>query len=269
MPTTESDLIQAALKLPNGLFEFLDKPIPEIEAIASPSTVEDAQIAMGKLSANINTIMEAFVGLKPVQLQLRLSQYHPSIIGMLCGGLEFIGGGGTIQIVAPKDGSMHPGYFDAWLIEASEDFESVSVTCGDDTFELDKNGTQWSKNWPIAMGQWTATVIGMKADESTVEATTSFSVVSYSVLETIVTPVDEETQEVEFRYELSEEGVAESGEITITDGVNTWNVVLAITGLIAAGVATLPVSATVVTVAGVIGLATEAQLLINQYTANF
>lgn len=119
------------------------------------------------------------------------------------------------------------------------------------------------------MGQWTATIIGMKADESTVEATTSFSVVSYSVLETIVTPVDEETQEVEFRYELSEEGVAESGEITITDGVNTWNVVLAITGLIAAGVATLPVSATVVTVAGVIGLATEAQLLINQYTANF
>jgi len=78
-------------ELPDSVALFAGVEIPDIETIAAPSDVESAIVAQGKLAANLNTILQAFVGLAPVELMLRNGGRNPLLKALVAASYELFG----------------------------------------------------------------------------------------------------------------------------------------------------------------------------------
>lgn len=74
--------------LPNGIGALLLNEIPSCPD--APATVEDAIIAEGQLSLYLIAILNAFVGLTPVDLLLHVGQKNATLQGILLSSLELV-----------------------------------------------------------------------------------------------------------------------------------------------------------------------------------
>ena len=181
--SAKTEIIQAALSLPNGIAEYLDVTLDGFSQMDEPSTVDDAVIASGVLAARLNNALVPFNGMKPVQIAMRIAQHHPAIIGLLVSALEYVGGG-KLTIMKPEANGMYPGWFDSWIVQCTDEFvDAILVEMdGDeaDTFALNKEGETWTATWPIALGEHSARVIATRLDASTIEAEVTFAVVAWT-----------------------------------------------------------------------------------------
>lgn len=245
--------------IPEDLRNFLGVKFGDFTELTKPTTAEEATIVMGEMCVEVqNNMLVPLSGLPLVDVMMYLGTLNPVIISGMFAGLEALESSGPFDVIAPKDGGIYPGFFDAWTVRAPN-VESVSVAVGEDSFDMTQNDGIWSAKWPMPIGDHTAVIFS--GDKS---ISVSFSVVGYEALEPIITPVDEETQEVEFRFKLPEGSGLESGEITVTtDSGDVVTTILLVTETIAAGVALLTVGAPVATVAGVLAFASGATLAIN------
>ena len=78
-------------EIPDSVALFAEVTIPDIPTISSPSDIESAIIAQGKLAANLNTILQAFVGLAPVELLLRNGGRNPLLKALVAASYELFG----------------------------------------------------------------------------------------------------------------------------------------------------------------------------------
>lgn len=250
--------------IPDDLKSLFNTKLGSFSSLGNPSDEKEAVIVMGKFCVEVqNNLLKPLSGLPVVQALLYLGSLNPPIIASLFSGLESIEGGGPFDVIAPKDGGVYPGFFDAWTVLApGAEQMSVILGLGDDTesFELSQNDDVWSKNWPVPIGEHTATIT-----DGSQSMTVSFSVLTYEALPPIVTVIDEGTEEIEFRFQVPADTGLKSGEITVTDDSgNVVRTVLMITETIAAGVAIVTAGAPIAIVAGVLAFASGATLVINE-----
>ena len=78
-------------EIPDDVALYAGTTIPDIPDITTPTTVNDAIIAQGKLAANLNTIIKAFVGLAPVELLLRNGGRNPLLKALVASSYELFG----------------------------------------------------------------------------------------------------------------------------------------------------------------------------------
>ena len=126
--------------LPEGLSEFLNTPIPEMEAGIWPiDDVDTAIIMQGILAYNLNMILSAFEGLHLIKIFMHIAQ-HNEVLQMLGGtSLKFLWDEHDFIIIEPNAAvSYAPG----------ENTVSIQITKGADTVEsvsctayLQSNGT--------------------------------------------------------------------------------------------------------------------------------
>ncbi len=78
-------------ELPESLVRLSAVGIPELDEIASPTTVEAAIIATGQLSANVNEILRVFAGLPLVELILRNGGRNPLLKALVIAAYDIFG----------------------------------------------------------------------------------------------------------------------------------------------------------------------------------
>lgn len=176
----KKDFIDALYVVPEALENRI---FGNISDISMPSDEESAILAIGKLSANINNhILKPLSGLDVTELLLRVGQRSSTAIAGLLSGLECIVNAGALTIESPKAGGIYCGWFDDWRCTA-EGVKSVSVTCGDETIDLEQdadNKKLWAAVCPIAIGQYEATFTATPESGDAITQTVNFSVVDWS-----------------------------------------------------------------------------------------
>jgi hypothetical protein len=125
----KDSLLTALNTLPDGIQEFLAVALPEIESISVPTTTDDAIIAQGVLAANINTWMEAYVGLCPIEMLLRIGQKNEALQCLLLSALEYFGTA-DFSVSSPADDAV---FTDEQTVTLSvsgnaDDITAISVT---------------------------------------------------------------------------------------------------------------------------------------------
>jgi hypothetical protein len=77
-------------EIPDDVALYAKIQIPDIASISSPTDVDEAIIAQGKLAANVNMILKAFAGLAPVELLLRNGGRNPLLKALVAASYEMI-----------------------------------------------------------------------------------------------------------------------------------------------------------------------------------
>lgn len=176
----KKELVDALYVVPESL---QNRVIGTIDTIGMPSSEEEAIIAIGRLSANINNhVLKPLSGLDVTELLLRVGQRNSTSIAALLSGLESIVNAGAIEIVSPKDGSIYCGWFDDWRCTA-DGVKSVNVTVGEETIDLEQdaeNPKLWKAVYPIAIGQYEATFTATPESGDAITQTVNLSVVGWS-----------------------------------------------------------------------------------------
>lgn len=214
------------MNIPAGVSDFLTTPISEIEEIDMPTSKDEAVLACGKLSANLNNaFLLPFVGLTPIELMLRIGQLNPVMISSLLGSLEVIdSAGGKLTPIAPADGGVYPNYFE--LSCSGVGLTSVVfVVEGSDEISLSADGKIWKgqPTLPFSTGAHSGAFVGTFGDDSSVTAAVKFKttanmkiVSTFPENETSYYPADIDHIDIE----LSEApGEGESLTVTIFDYV--------------------------------------------------
>lgn len=153
--------------------------------IPVPTTESEAVIAMGVLSANLNNALFApLEGLDLVELLLRVGQRNSTSIAMLLSSLEVIAATSDgLTIISPQEGAEIG--LGAQFACSGVGIQSVTVTIeGAMEFDLTLDGDIWSGTLTdsLAAGEYSATFTATLADESTLSASVSFSIVESSII---------------------------------------------------------------------------------------
>ena len=153
--------------------------------IPVPTTESEAVIAMGVLSANLNNALFApLEGLDLVELMLRVGQRSSTSIAMLLSSLEAIAATSDgLTIISPQEGAEIG--LGAQFACSGVGIQSVTVTIeGAMEFDLTLEGDIWSGTLTdsLAAGEYTATFAATLADESTLSANVSFSIVDADII---------------------------------------------------------------------------------------
>lgn len=195
----------------------------DIDTIPMPETEEDAMIAVGKLSANLNNaFLKPLAKLDVTELLLRVGQRSSTAISNLLAGLEVIAGsgGGKLTILSPVEGGAYPNYFECAC--SGNGLTSVVVTIGE--MEIDLAQTDGGNTWngypmiPIPTGKHQAAFLATFGDGSTAAATINFEttaniglVATFPANETSYSP--EEIAEVSVT--LSDEAATNSQAVNV------------------------------------------------------
>lgn len=176
----KKDLVDALYIVPESLENRI---IGNIDTIGMPSSEDEAILAIGKLSANINNhILKPLSGLDITELLLRVGQRSSTSIAALLSGLESIVNAGALEIVSPKADGIYCGWFDDWRCTA-DGVKSVKVTSGEETIDLEQdtdNPKLWRAVCPFAIGQYEATFTATPESGDAITQTVNFSVVDWS-----------------------------------------------------------------------------------------
>lgn len=129
--------------LPEGLNEYIDTPIPTMQAGIWPiEDVDTAILMQGILAFNLNTILKAFEGLNPIKVFMHLAQ-HNEVLQLLGGtavqylGIPEIVNAYPLMIpgeIIQDDILYGPGTYNAGIVY---DPETLMSTITFDTFEQD------------------------------------------------------------------------------------------------------------------------------------
>lgn len=194
----------------------------DIDTIPMPETEEDAMIAVGKLSANLNNaFLKPLAKLDVTELLLRVGQRSSTAISNLLAGLEVIAGsgGGKLTILSPVEGGAYPNYFECAC--SGNGLTSVVVTIGE--MEIDLAQTDGGNTWngypmiPIPTGKHQAAFLATFGDGSTAAETVNFETTAN--MELVATLPANETsyrrEEIsEISATLSEDAAAEDESLT-------------------------------------------------------
>ena len=238
---SKTALIDAIYSVPDTLQERI---FGEFPVMSLPTTEEEAIIAMGVFSANVNNaLLNPLSGLDIVELLLRVGQRSSSAIAAVLANLEVIsGGGGKLTILSPNDGGVYPNYVEFSC--SGQGIESSSVDIGGDIITLSSDGDTWSGYpfAPLTTGVHSATFSATFGDGSTMQETVNFETTAN--MELVMTFPENETtytiSEIDhIQIQLSEETAAENESLQVTifdyvlqpaiDGVNAFAVVGEIT----------------------------------------
>ena len=169
-------LIEKLYEVPETL---LNRVFGTFTDIPFPATEEDAIIAIGQLSANLNNLLlKPLSGLDIVELLLRVGQKNSTAIDSLLSGLEAIaGGGGKLKVIYPTNGSVLTDYAEPFAC-SGQGIQLVVVTMAGYEMELTADGDIWSGTLTDVppVGAQTATFTATFQDESTATETVSFEV---------------------------------------------------------------------------------------------
>ena len=212
-------LVDAIYKVPESL---LNRVFGNFSDIPVPATEEDAIIAIGQLSANLNNLLlKPLSGLDIVELLLRVGQKNSAAISAMLSGLEVLAGadgGGKLTIISPIDGGVFPNY--VAFTCSGQGIESVEVTAGGESIAMTADGDTWSgyPSAPFTSGKHSATFAATFGDGSTAEATVNFETTAN--MELVMTfPENETTYAPEdmtyVQVELSADTDADSVEVTV------------------------------------------------------
>jgi len=161
--------------IPVSLSNLLGVKFGDFSELTEPTTEEDANIVVGKFCVEVqNKLLIPLSGLPVVDALLYIGSLNPPIIAGMFSGLEAVSASGAFDVIAPKDGGIYPGFFDdGWTVRA-KDAESLSVSIGEDEFDLTRNDDVWTAKWPVPIGEHSATIT-----DGTESVTVSFSVSSF------------------------------------------------------------------------------------------
>ena len=186
---SKQQLIEAFRLMPEGIREFLDKPLPTAPTISTPADVDAAIIASGVLSKMLLDLFATFAGFTPIEMLSRIGQ-HNSVqeIAMLA-GLEYVKGqDGTppdpedfgVTILEPADGATYlPGTLrirakgvNGDLVHCEYKFPDNSPISMDDIGDGVFEGAITLED----QQSYTVTVNGMSSDDLQVTATVGFTI---------------------------------------------------------------------------------------------
>lgn len=138
----------------------LARKLPEVAAVAMPTTIEEAIIVTGQVNANFNNqFLVTFSGLPLYELLLKAGQLNKVHQNMLLTNLAYLGPQGISSIIAPVEGGVYYGYFDGWRVKVDgKTPKSVSVTCNKQTEPMKPDGGDWTCQFPIPIGKQTGIV---------------------------------------------------------------------------------------------------------------
>lgn len=111
----KDQFLQALDEVPEGLTGFTTKVIPSLESFSSPSDVDAAIIAQGKLAYNLNLILKEFEGMTPIELFLRIGQRNTVVKALLLAALQYVSQTELhdFNVSLPQSGIVHtPGQID-------------------------------------------------------------------------------------------------------------------------------------------------------------
>lgn len=160
-----------------GLLPFVSVAIPALEDIDVPATTDDAIIAQGVLAANINTILQAFEGLTPVELLLRIGQRSSTALALLLASLECTTSvTHDFDIISPDSGNVY--YLDQ-EIQVTMSLLSGAPACTSVSCIIAEAGMQFALvEVTDSPGDWTANIflpLGSDEGDYTFSITAIFS----------------------------------------------------------------------------------------------
>ena len=202
----KKQLIEALQILPEGVAEFLDKKIPELQTFEEPTSEESAVLAQGILAYNLNKILIEFSGFTPLPFLLRAGQHNPVYQGILLASLQAFAKPSAVQIEAPVANGQYYGVFLDWQVsvQVQEENELVSLMgkLDGEEFELTSGtGEFFTAEWPCPTGDHLFEAVATFADEQTERANVAFRVASWSEMPTV--PANGETLAVQAESEIS------------------------------------------------------------------
>ena len=202
----KQQLLEALQRLPEGVTEFLDTAIPELQTFEKPTNEESATIAQGILAYNLNKILVAFVGFTPLPFLLRAGQHNPVYQGILLASLQAFAKPSAVHIDAPLADGQYYGVFLDWQVSVTvqEEDELVSLigNLDGEEFELTSGtGDFFTAEWPCPTGDHLFEAVATFADEQTERASVAFRVASWSEMPTV--PANGETMAVQAESDIS------------------------------------------------------------------
>ena len=173
---TKQDFITALLEMPVGVKPVI---VGEVTEISMPSDKDNAMIAVGQFAANMNNaLLKPLAGLDIAELLLHSGERSSVQVSALLSRLEVIADKGSkLKVLSPLDGALVEP--DVTFMCKGDGITAVLVTIeGWGEIELAEVEKVWAGQATdeIAAGNYAASFKATFGDDSTAEASVSFTV---------------------------------------------------------------------------------------------